>query len=90
MTDDAGTEVEPIVGNKRIEDAAIRFVVEQERRMGREAADTRYRGARSSVMVGRPFLHAHHLAFEHPGSGERMVLSAPLPPDLESVRERFS
>ena len=48
------------------------------------------RGARSSVMVGRPFLHAHHLAFEHPGSGERMVFTAPLPPDLESVRERFS
>jgi hypothetical protein len=40
---------EPIVGNKRIEDAAIRFVVEQERQMGREAADTRYRGAAADL-----------------------------------------
>jgi hypothetical protein len=45
-------EIEPIVGNKRIEDAAIRFVIEQERRFGREARDTRYRGAAADLESG--------------------------------------
>jgi len=48
MADDEAT-VEPIVGNRRIEDAAIRFVVEQERRFGREAKDTRHRGAAADL-----------------------------------------
>jgi 23S rRNA pseudouridine955/2504/2580 synthase len=30
----------------------------------------------------RMFLHAHHLAFAHPLSGEPIALEAPLPPDL--------
>jgi 23S rRNA pseudouridine1911/1915/1917 synthase len=32
--------------------------------------------------VGRPFLHAAELAFEHPESGERMRFQSPLPPEL--------
>jgi hypothetical protein len=45
-------KIEPIIGNKRVEDAAIRFVVEQERRFGREARDTRYRGAPADLESG--------------------------------------
>ena len=32
----------------------------------------------------RMFLHAWRLQFTHPGSGERMELVAPMPPELES------
>ncbi len=35
----------------------------------------------------RQFLHAHRLVFEHPVTGERMELEAPLPPDLAAVAE---
>jgi len=35
--------------------------------------------------VGRQFLHAAELAFEHPVTGERIHLEAPLPEDLASV-----
>lgn len=42
-------QTEPIVGNKAIEDAAIRFVIDEERRFRREAHDTRHRGARGDV-----------------------------------------
>jgi hypothetical protein len=44
--------VEPIIGNKQVEDAAIRFVIEQERGVGREARDTRYRGAAADLESG--------------------------------------
>jgi hypothetical protein len=44
--------LEPIVGNKRIEDAAIAFVIELERRAGRDATDTRHRGAAADVESG--------------------------------------
>ncbi|MDQ3574042.1 MAG: RluA family pseudouridine synthase [Actinomycetota bacterium] len=47
--------------------------------------DDRYGGARSSLVVQRPFLHAHHLAFEHPASGEILACSSPLPADLEAA-----
>jgi 23S rRNA pseudouridine1911/1915/1917 synthase len=32
--------------------------------------------------IGRPFLHAFSLAFDHPTSGERVAWTSPLPPDL--------
>ena len=35
--------------------------------------------------LDRPFLHAAHLAFTHPGDGRRLEFDAPLPPDLQSV-----
>lgn len=51
MTDE-GEQPEPIIGNKRIEDAAIRFVIEQERRAGRDPRDTRHHGAAADVESG--------------------------------------
>lgn len=45
-------EPEPIIGNKRIEDAAIQFVIEQERRFGRTATDTRHHGAAADIGSG--------------------------------------
>jgi 23S rRNA pseudouridine1911/1915/1917 synthase len=35
--------------------------------------------------LGRPALHAYHLAFHHPVDGERMVFEAPVPKDMEQV-----
>ena len=35
-----------------------------------------------SPLIGRHALHAHTLSFPHPKTGERMTLTAPLPPDL--------
>jgi 23S rRNA pseudouridine1911/1915/1917 synthase len=32
--------------------------------------------------IGRQFLHAERLAFDHPGTGERLMFEAPLPVDL--------
>ena len=34
--------------------------------------------------LDRPFLHAAHLSFTHPASGERVEFSAPLPADLQA------
>jgi 23S rRNA pseudouridine955/2504/2580 synthase len=33
----------------------------------------------------RMFLHARELAFDHPGSGQRLTLQAPLPPECQQV-----
>jgi len=41
--------------------------------------------ARGEHRFGRMFLHARQLAFEHPASGERITLTAPLPPDCETL-----
>jgi 23S rRNA pseudouridine1911/1915/1917 synthase len=49
--------------------------------------DTRYGGARSSLPLGRPFLHALHVEFDHPVTGERQQFDSPLPADLEAVLE---
>lgn len=49
MSQEPPQNVEPIVGNKAIEDAAIRHVIELERRLGRDARDTRYRGAAADI-----------------------------------------
>jgi 23S rRNA pseudouridine1911/1915/1917 synthase len=47
--------------------------------------DDRYGGARQSLPLSRPFLHAAGLALDHPISGERLVFTAPLPTELESL-----
>ena len=47
--------------------------------------DPRYRGARTSFPVPRPFLHAERLTFTHPVTGERVSFESPLPADLEAV-----
>ena len=49
------------------------------------AGDARYRGSRRLEDLHRPFLHATHLAFDHPASGRRLTFDSPLPPDLEAV-----
>jgi 23S rRNA pseudouridine1911/1915/1917 synthase len=52
--------------------------------------DTRYRGARAALPAPRPFLHAYRLAFDHPGTGERVEFESPLAADLEEVRAGLS
>ena len=53
--------------------------------------DDRYGGRRQSpANTRRFFLHAGHLAFEHPATGQRVELDSPLPPDLQSVLGGFS
>jgi 23S rRNA pseudouridine1911/1915/1917 synthase len=47
--------------------------------------DSRYRGARPSVPLGRPFLHAYRLAFDHPATGRRVEHEVALPDDLAEV-----
>jgi 23S rRNA pseudouridine1911/1915/1917 synthase len=57
--------------------------------------DTLYGGNRSRGLnqgiwpeavakLGRVFLHAHELEFQHPETGERLAFTSPLPPELES------
>jgi 23S rRNA pseudouridine955/2504/2580 synthase len=36
----------------------------------------------------RMFLHARQIAFDHPGSGERLTLDAPLPPECATLLSR--
>ena len=52
--------------------------------------DARYRGARPSVPLGRPFLHAYRLAFDHPATGARVEHEVALPPDLADVLAQLS
>jgi 23S rRNA pseudouridine1911/1915/1917 synthase len=52
--------------------------------------DDRYRGVRESLPCPRPFLHAEHLGFDHPVSGDRLEFRSELPADLVAVRARLS
>jgi 23S rRNA pseudouridine1911/1915/1917 synthase len=47
--------------------------------------DNRYHGARQSLPSPRMFLHAAHLAFDHPVTGEPLSFDAELPADLRAV-----
>jgi 23S rRNA pseudouridine1911/1915/1917 synthase len=47
--------------------------------------DATYGGSRVSIRLDRPFLHATHLAFDHPVTGERLSFDDPLPPALADV-----
>ena len=55
--------------------------------------DRAYGGEREGLPEGppldRPFLHAAHLSFEHPVSGERLAFDAPLPADLVGLLDRL-
>lgn len=51
--------------------------------------DATYGGARSGIAVGRPFLHAAAVAFEHPLTGAPMRFESTLPPDLAAVLDRL-
>jgi 23S rRNA pseudouridine1911/1915/1917 synthase len=61
-------------------------------------ADSTYDGGRANSIkdaklratiarFSRPFLHAAHLSFIHPVTGEKMEYTAPLPADLQSILE---
>jgi 23S rRNA pseudouridine1911/1915/1917 synthase len=47
--------------------------------------DSLYGGARSAMKAPRPMLHAARLTLTHPGTGEEMTWSAPLPADFLTV-----
>ncbi|CAN5293147.1 RluA family pseudouridine synthase [soil metagenome] len=47
--------------------------------------DDRYGGARQSLPLHRPFLHAGRLGFDHPSTCEALAFEANLPPDLEAA-----
>lgn len=47
--------------------------------------DAAYGGARSSLVLERPFLHAIRLAFDHPVTGARTELEDPLPSELATI-----
>jgi len=47
--------------------------------------DGAYGGRRPGIDLDRPFLHAEHLAFAHPVTGEALSFRAPLPAELEAV-----
>jgi 23S rRNA pseudouridine1911/1915/1917 synthase len=53
------------------------------------SGDTVY-GVAGRWGLDRQFLHAHHLAFEHPVTGEAIEARSPLPQDLEEALERAS
>lgn len=38
-------------------------------------------------LIHRQMLHARRIAFDHPATGKRIVLEAPLPPDIVRVKE---
>ena len=52
--------------------------------------DAAYGGQRDSIALTRPFLHAAHLAFDHPRTGARVQFAAPLPSELVAVLEALS
>jgi 23S rRNA pseudouridine1911/1915/1917 synthase len=52
--------------------------------------DARYGGARQSLPMRRPFLHAEHLELAHPVTGEPLSFDSPLPADLVEVLGRLA
>ena len=52
--------------------------------------DGTYGGIRHGISTPRPFLHAAELEFVHPGNGERMSFSSPLPDDLAAVEAQLT
>jgi 23S rRNA pseudouridine1911/1915/1917 synthase len=51
--------------------------------------DTKYGGARQSLPMGRPFLHAEGLALDHPITGEPLAFESALPADLVELLGRL-
>jgi len=52
--------------------------------------DELYGGARKTLPMARPFLHATDLNFDHPVSGERLHFHSDLPDDLQAVLAKLS
>lgn len=51
--------------------------------------DRVYGRRRQTLLPDRHFLHARELAFTHPVTSEKLVLSAPLPPELAALLNRL-
>jgi 23S rRNA pseudouridine1911/1915/1917 synthase len=52
--------------------------------------DARYGGRRESLsQLGRPFLHAEHLSFDQPTSGDRLEFDSALPSDLRTMLDEL-
>jgi 23S rRNA pseudouridine1911/1915/1917 synthase len=51
--------------------------------------DSLYGSENDPTDLGRHFLHASHLEFAHPVSGQSTVVESPLPPELSSFLERM-
>jgi 23S rRNA pseudouridine1911/1915/1917 synthase len=47
--------------------------------------DRTYGKPNTRITSPRTFLHASSVGFDHPGTGERLVIESPLPQDLRSV-----
>ncbi len=57
---------------------------------GTRTPGSRRTAARDALRsLARPALHAARLAFEHPGTGERLVFESPLPSDILGALERL-
>lgn len=52
--------------------------------------DVRYDGARQSLPMERPFLHAERLELQHPVTGVELEFQSPLPADLEAMLARLA
>lgn len=52
--------------------------------------DSRYGGDRESLRLERQFLHAEHLAFEHPITGDAVAVDSELPADLAQLLSTLS
>lgn len=70
-------EGHPIVGDEKYGD----FGFNKALAAGRGVAGVRFE---------RMFLHARRLAFDHPATGQRIELLAPLPPECETLLSRLS
>ena len=55
------------------------------RSFGDVAHDQREHAARVNELAARHALHARHIAFDHPGTGIRIDIAAPLPDDMADV-----
>jgi 23S rRNA pseudouridine1911/1915/1917 synthase len=51
--------------------------------------DSTYGDRRTTLGLGRPFLHAAELSFDHPATGERVTFTSQLPPDLAALLEKL-
>jgi 23S rRNA pseudouridine1911/1915/1917 synthase len=51
--------------------------------------DVRYDGARQSLPLARPFLHAEVLELAHPVTGDALRFSSELPEDLQALLDRL-
>jgi 23S rRNA pseudouridine1911/1915/1917 synthase len=52
--------------------------------------DSAYGGGRPAIALDRPFLHAEHLAFTHPVTGEPLAFDDPLPEDLQRLLDQLA